>query len=308
MKFEGAIPALFTPYDPAGEVSEDMLRRLVEVYIRAGVNGLYLCGGAGEGVVLKTAERKKVVEAVVGQVRGRLPVIVHVGSVSTDEAVELAAHARKAGADAVASVPPFFYPVSPDGVYFHYLRIAEASHLPLIVYNIPALTGVTVTPSMLSHLMNIPSVMGIKFSSYNLFELGQIALMDGGRLNILSGNDEVFLAALAMGAHGSIGLTHNFMPKLYIEIFEKFKSGRCIEARELQSFAVRVVNLLSKFPVIPAAKEIMRLSGYDCGGCRRPLEPLTEAMSLDLHRQLTELNFFEKKLGLQLIGDWERPQ
>lgn len=298
MKFDGAIPALFTPYDPSGEVSEDMLRRLVEVYIKAGVSGLYLCGASGEGVLLKTSERKKVVGAVVSQVRGRLPVIVHVGSVSTDEAVELAAHAARVGADAVSSVPPFFYPVSSDGIYFHYLRIAEASHLPLIVYNIPKLTGVTVTPNMLSRLLDIPSVMGIKFSSHDLFELGQIALRDGGRVNILSGNDQIFLAALAMGAEGSIGLTHNFMPKLYIDIFEKFKSGCCSEARELQSYSVRVVSILSKFPIIPAAKEIMRLKGYDCGRCRRPLEPLTESMSLDLHKQLTELNFFEKKFGL----------
>lgn len=224
--------------------------------------------------------------------------VVHVGSVSTDEAAELAGHAGEAGADAVASVPPFFYPVSPEGIYSHYLQIAKSSHLPLFVYNIPVLTGVTVTPAILSKLMEIPSVTGIKFSSYNLFELGQMAGLGSGRLNILSGNDEIFLAALAMGAHGSIGLTHNFMPKLYLDIFEKFKSGRWDEARELQSYAVRLISVLVKYPIIAAAKEIMRLSGYDCGNCRRPLEPLSDTQRINLRQELAQLGFFEKKLGL----------
>jgi N-acetylneuraminate lyase len=298
MKLEGAIPALLTPYNSSGEVSEKMLRQLVEVHIRVGANGLYVCGSSGEGVLLKTSERKKVVDVVVAQTGGRIPVIVHVGSVSTDEAMELAGHAGKAGADGISSVPPFFYPVSPEGIYTHYLRVAKSSPLPLIVYNIPALTGVTVTSGMFAKLMGIPGVAGIKFSSYNLFELRQIASLDEGRLNVLSGNDEVFLAALAMGAHGSIGLTHNFMPKLYLDIFQKFKAGRLDEARELQTYAVQVVAVLIKYPAIPAAKEIMHWKGYDCGQCRGPLEMLTDQQRHDLHDDLGKLGFFDRDLGL----------
>ncbi len=298
MKLEGAIPALLTPYTPAGDISEDMLRRLVDVFIRAGVNGLYLCGSSGEGVLLKTSERKKVVEIVLAETRGRIPVVVHVGAISTNQAVELAAHAGKAGADGVASVPPFYYPVSPDGIYTHYLRIAKGGPLPLMVYNIPALTGVTVTCEMFSRLMEIPGVSGVKFSSYNLFELRQIASLDEGRLNVLSGNDEVFLAALVMGAHGSIGLTHNLMPKLYLDIYKNFRSGRWDKARELQSYAVQVVATLVKYPVLPAAKEIMRLKGYDCGQCHGPLEVLTDQQRHDLHNDLVKINFLDKDLGL----------
>ncbi len=298
MKLEGAIPALITPYTAAGEISEEMLRRLVDAFIRVGVNGLYVCGSSGEGVVLKASERKKVLEVVLAQTKGRIPVIAHIGSVSTDEAVDLAAHAGNAGADGVASVPPFFYPVSPDGIYQHYLRISKSSSLPLMVYNLPALTGVTVTSGIFSKLMEIPSVAGIKFSSYNLFEMRQIASLGDGRLNVISGNDEIFLGALAMGAHGSIGLTHNFMPKLYLDIFHNFKSGRWDEARELQNYAVQVVTVLIKYPVIPAAKEIMRLKGYDCGPCRGPLEVLTDQQRHDLHGDLVKIGFLDKNLGL----------
>ncbi len=298
MKLKGAIPALVTPFNAAGEVAEEMLRRLVELHIGVGANGLYLCGGTGEGVLLRAAERKKVVEVAVSQARGRVPVVVHVGCVSTDEAVELAVHAKEAGADAVSSVPPFFYPVSADGIYFHYRRIAESSHLPLFVYNIPSLTGVTVTPAMLTKLMEIPGMIGIKFSSYNLFELRQMVGLDGGRLNVLSGNDEIFLAALVMGAHGSIGLTHNIMPRLYLDIFERFTAGRLEEAQELQGFAVRVISVLLKYPVIAAGKEILRISGYDCGDCRRPLDSLSDTQKISLRQELTQVGFFEKKLGL----------
>ena len=298
MKLQGAIPALITPFDASGEVSEDMLRRLVDMHIRAGVNGLYVCGSSGEGILLKTTERKKVLEVVVAQVKGRIPVIAHVGCVSTDEAVELATHAGKAGADCVASIPPFYYPVSLDGIYTHYSRIAKSSSLPLIVYNIPALTGVTVSPAMFTKLTGIPGVTGIKFSSNNLFELRQIASNGGDKLQVMSGNDEIFLAALTMGSQGSIGLTHNFMPKLYLDIFAKFKSGHLKEAQELQTFAVQVVAVLIKYPVIPASKEIMRLKGYDCGSCRGPLEVLTDQQRHDLRADLEKLGFLDKNLGL----------
>jgi N-acetylneuraminate lyase len=298
MKLQGAIPALVTPYDSSGQVCEDMLRRLVDTHIRAGVNGLYVCGSSGEGPLLKTAERKKAVEVVVSQTKGRIPVIAHVGSLSTDDAVELATHAGKSGADGVASIPPFYYPVSLDGIHAHYSRIAKSSSLPLIVYNIPALTGVTVSPAMFSKLTGIPGVAGIKFSSNNLFELRQIASNGQGKLQVMSGNDEIFLAALTMGAEGSIGLTHNFMPKLYLDIFAKYKSGHLKEAQDLQTYAVQVIAVLIKYPVIPASKEIMRLKGYDCGSCRGPLEVLTDQQRRDLRADLEKLGFLDKDLGL----------
>ena len=301
MRLEGAIPALVTPYNAAGEVSEPVLQNLVDMQIQAGVTGLYLCGGTGEGILLTTSERKRIVEVVVERCGGRVPVIVHVGSPSTREAVELARHACWAGANAVSSVPPFFYPVSPDGIYTHYLRIAESSELPLIVYNIPALTGVTVTPEIMERLFRIPTVTAIKFSSYNLFELGQMLALGEGRLTVLSGNDEIFLAALAMGAHGSIGLTHNFMPGLYLNIFQLFKSGRCDEAQRLQHFAVAVIGTLLKYPMISAAKEILKIFGYDCGQGRGPLECLSDKQLSEMCEELTRLGFFERQLGVRTM-------
>jgi N-acetylneuraminate lyase len=297
MRIHGVLPALLTPYDSEGLVSEEMLRRLVALHIQLGVSGLYICGGAGEGVLLNVAERKLVTEIVVREARKRIPVIVHVGSVRTEDAAQLAAHAEKVGADVIASVPPFFYPCGTEAIHQHYAEIARRCGLPLMLYNIPALTGVTVTPDMMLRFMDIPTVVGMKFSSNDLFQMRQIVELGQG-LNVLSGNDEIFLAALCMGAHGSIGLTLNFMPKLFMDIFNSFQAGDIEKAQKSQFLACRIIAVLSRYSVIPAAKEIMTWRGFNCGRARGPLENLTEEQKKSLRRNLDQLGFFETALGL----------
>lgn len=298
MRFTGILPALMTPFDPTGKVSEEMLCRMVSHYVGIGVNGLYVCGGTGEGVLLTVAERKHVAEIVVREACHRVPVIIHVGAVSTQDAVELAAHAERTGAEAVASVPPFFYRASTEAIFQHYAAIAGQCGLPLLLYNIPTLTGVTVTPHMMTRFMEIPTVIGMKFSSSDLFQMYQILELDHGRLNVLSGIDEIFLAALAMGSHGSIGLTLNFMPKLFAQIFRAFCSGQIEEAQRAQFLACQFIGVLVRYPVISAAKEIMRWKGFDCGQARGPLEILTEEQKSGLRSDLEALHFFERDLGL----------
>lgn len=298
MRLAGILPALITPYDSKGKVSEEMLCRLVAHYVQFGVNGLYVCGGTGEGVLLSLAERKQIAKIVVREARHRIPIIIHVGAVSTQDATELAADAEKVGADAIASLPPLFFPCSTQAIFQHYSTIAGHCGLPLILYNIPALTGVTVTASMMSRFMEIPTVIGMKFSSNDLFQMRQILELDHGRLSVLSGNDEIFLAALAMGSHGSIGLTLNFMPKLFATVFDSFRSGQIEEAQKAQFFACRVIAALVQYPVIPAAKEIMRWKGFDCGQARGPLEAMTEEQKKGLRQDLEALGFFGIDLGL----------
>lgn len=298
MGFRGIYPAVFTPFDSTGAVSESMLRTIIGVFIQCGVDGLYLCGGTGEGLLLTTDERKRVTEIAVDEARGRVTVMVHVGSVASRQAAELARHAKQAGADAVASVPPFYYGVSIDGVMRHYSEIAGACDLPLILYNIPSAVGMTVTPAIMEKLMEIPTVLGIKFSSYDLFSLWQMLRLDGGRLSVFSGNDEVLLSALAAGAHGSIGLTLNLLPRLYVELYKLAMQGNFEGAKPLQDFANQFVRVLVRYPVIPAAKEAMRFIGFDCGQCRGPLETLTDAQSARLREDLKQIGFFERDLGL----------
>lgn len=151
---------------------------------------------------------------------------------------------------------------------------------------------------MMTRFMEIPTVIGMKFSSSDLFQMYQILELDHGRLNVLSGNDEIFLAALAMGSHGSIGLTLNFMPKLFAQIFRAFCSGQIEEAQRAQFLACQFIGVLVRYPVISAAKEIMRWKGFDCGQARGPLEILTEEQKRGLRSDLEALHFFERDLGL----------
>jgi N-acetylneuraminate lyase len=296
MRVNGVLPALLTPFTSAGEISEEILRRLVSHFIQLGVDGLYVCGAAGEGVLLSLAERKKVAEIVTAESRQRIPVIVHVGSIRTEDAAGLAEHAERVGADAIASIPPFFYPSDSEAIFQHYSSIAKRSRLPLLLYNIPALTGVTVTPKMMLQLMEIPTAVGMKFSSNDLFQMRQILDLGGGRLNVLSGNDEIFLAALCMGAHGSVGLTVNFMPKLFMDIYNSFQAGDMERAQKAQFLACRIIGILVQYGVIPAAKEIMAWKGFNCGQARGPLKTPTEEQKKNLRSDLEQLGFFEMSL------------
>ncbi len=298
MHLKGIYPALFTPYDESGSLSEKMLRRIIAAQVAAGVDGIYLCGGTGEGLLLTAAERKRAAEIAVQEANGRVKVVVHVGSIATGDCVELARHAEQVGVDAISSVPPFYYGVSVDGIRQHYAQIAAACKLPLILYNIPTAVSVTVTPDMMARFLDVPTVRGIKFSSYHLFHMWQILQLDSGRLSVFSGNDEVMLGALAMGAHGAIGLTVNLMPGLYRDLYRNVTSGDLAAGRCLQDYANQVIAILLRYPVIPAAKEAMRFKGYDCGACRPPLEQLTADQSARLAAELREVGFWDRDFGL----------
>jgi N-acetylneuraminate lyase len=298
MDFTGVTPALLTPYDSNNKVSEDTLCRLMARYLEIGVNGLYLCGTAGEGVLQTVGERKRIVELAVKETAGKLRIIVHVGAVSTEDAAELAAHAEKVGADAISSIPPFFYRCDTEAIFQHYSAIARRCRLPFLFYNIPSLTGVTVTPKMMARLMDIPTCIGMKFSSNDLYQMRQIIELDSKRLQVVSGHDEVFLPALVMGARAGIGLTPNFMPKLFMEIFACFRAGKLDRAQDAQFLANRIISVVTQYNPIPATKEIMRWKGYDCGVARLPLSSLSGEQKRSLRDQLEALEFFNLELGL----------
>lgn len=296
LKLTGIIPALLTPFDKDGEVNYAMVREIVEFHIANGAAGEYVGGSTGEGFLLTEAERRKLAETVIDQARGRIPVIVQVGALPTAQACRLAAHAQEAGADAISSVPPFYYSVGLAGVKGYYMDVSRASSLPMYVYNIPATTGVNVTPAMFKEICEaIPTVAGMKFTSYNFFEMRQIIDMEirGRRLNVLSGPDEMMVAGLAMGAHGAIGSTYNVLPNLFVEAYNAFRAGDVQKASELQGKANKIIATFLSFPSMSALKEMMRLIGFDCGSARPPLPALSEADKEKLKERLTEVGFFE---------------
>lgn len=275
----GILPALITPMDDDGvEVNYDSLGKLVEQQIRRGVSGFFVCGGTGEGLLLTPEERTRVVAAVVEAAAGRASVIAHIGAMDTATAAKLAGEAVALGVDAVSAVPPIYFRVDDDALVEHYRLIGEAAQgVPLYPYQIPSATGVDLNARLMERLLSIPNLAGIKYSSYNLYDMRNIIELAPGRLSVLSGFDEVCLAALSMGAHGAIGSTYNVMPATFAALYRAMEAGDLAGARELQFRANRVIKALLTAPLIAGLKAVLSAQGIPCGAPRRPQRPLTPA-------------------------------
>ena len=272
--FSGIIPALLTPLTAENGVDTTALRELAEFLLAADVNGFYLCGSTGEGLLLTEQERRQVAETVIDQVRRRVPVIVHVGAPATLMSERLAEHAREAGADAVASIPPFYYAVGRREIEAHYRRIALAARLPLYLYNIPGATQVSLGAPLVCDLVQDGVAQGLKYTSYDQLTFREIVESCPG-LNVLAGPDEMLLPFLVMGAHGGIGTTYNLMPKVFRALYDAWWAGDLERAQALQYQVDRLIMVLRHYSVVPAVKAAMRLRGIDCGSPRAPLMPLT---------------------------------
>lgn len=291
--FRGIWPALATPLDAAEHVDVQATKRLVEYLIGAGVHGLYVGGGTGEGVLLERGDRQRLAEAALSQAAGRIPVIVHVGAVATADAVFLAKHAAQIGAAAVAAVPPFYYSVGLEAIKDHYRLIAETSELPLFLYYIPGTTGVELAAEQIWELCQIEGVAGFKYSSFDLFTFERVLRLAQGNLNTFSGPDQLLTAFKALGVDGAIGSTYNILPAYCVQLYNACEAGDLVEARALQARVNDVIQVYLKHGGIPALKEVLRLMGLDCGYCKRPLGRLTEDQVKALATDLDRVGFWE---------------
>ncbi len=272
----GIYPALPTPMKPGGAVDYAMLEALVDYEIGQGVDGLYVGGSTAESFLLTEDERMKIAETVLRRVAGRLTVIVHTGAGGTDAAIRLSRHAKEHGADAISSVPPIYFKYTTEEIIGYYRDLIEASEMPLVVYNIPAFTGVNMIQGGVRQLFKHPLVVALKHTSTNMYELERI-LAHNPKLVALNGYDEAFLSGLSMGASGMIGSTVNFMARKFIALRDAFLAGRVDEAFHLQREANEIVETLVEVGVFNAVKYAMLLRGVDCGACRGPFKPLSNA-------------------------------
>ncbi len=271
----GIFTALVTPFDGEGRVNHDVLAALVEKNMEDGVTGFYVGGSTGEAFLLTEEERRAILETVAKTVRGRCTVISHVGAIATDEACRLAVHAAGLGVDAVSAISPFYYQFSFPEIQAHYNAICDACGLPMIVYNFPALSGITLTPENIASLRENPHVVGVKHTSMDLFGLERMKAADPALL-VYNGHDEVFLAGLTMGADGAVGTTYNFMGGRFVRIRECFLAGRLTEAQRLQREANEIIGALVQMGVFQGTKYLLARQGIDCGTCRRPFHALSE--------------------------------
>ena len=274
--FTGVMSALASPLREDGGINEKTARDLMRWQLDAGLTGFYVCGATGEGVVKRPEARKRLTEIAVEEAAGRGVVIAHVGAVDMATAVELAAHAAAAGADAISSVPPFFYPYALPEIAQYYTALAEASALPVLVYASP-MAGTLFTRDMVAALMEIEGVTGLKWTNPDYYAMSRIKQIAGGGINVINGPDETLLCGLCMGADGGIGSTYNVMPGLYADLYRHFQAGRLEEARAAQAKANRVIEVLLEFGVLPGVKEMLSVQGFAMGHCTPPLKRFSGA-------------------------------
>ncbi len=233
--FTGCGTALVTPFTASGAVDEAAVRRLAKRQVDAGIHFLVPCGTTGEAPTLSAAERRRVVELVVDEVGGRVPVLAGAGGYDTREVAEAAREMQAAGAAGILSVTPYYNKPTPDGLARHYQAIAEATPLPIVVYNVPGRTGCNVDPATLARLATIPHVVAVKEASGNMTQICEAMRAVPAGFVVLSGDDALTLPAMAVGARGIVSVLSNELPAEMTRMVEAAEANDFARARELHA-------------------------------------------------------------------------
>ena len=266
----GVLPALVTPFTAEEEVDEAALRGLVR-HVLPHVNGVVTCGTTGEFVYLTPEEQRRVLEIVLDEVAGRVPVVAGVGAPSTREAMQLARAAQAAGASAGLVVTPFFLHPSDKGIYQHFYEVASAVDMPIIMYNIPQVVDAYLPRTVVEDLADIPNIVALKDSSGNLTYTMEVLEMTNGRLHVFVGHDEVVLPALAGGCCGMILASAQVFPDVWQQIYAAVQRGDLETARRLQFSVQKLARIICRHGGGVAVKAALNMMGVKVGGPRRPL-------------------------------------
>lgn len=265
---------LFTTFNKDGSIDYDTFAKIERYVLDKGADGVYVGGSSAECFSLTQEERKKVLELAVKVADGK-QVVAHVGAIGTGIACDLAAHAKKAGADAIASVPPFYHGFQPGEIKGYYTAIADASDLPVIIYNVPGTTGVGLSLAQFKDILSDDRVVAVKYTDVNYYTLDRIKKHTGAF--IYSGADECFAYALMAGADGGIGTSMNYCTEKFIAIKEAFDKGDIATAQSEQRKINNCVQAIIETRGLPAMKYMTTVAtGIDVGCCRKPFRELTQ--------------------------------
>ena len=291
MQLKGILPALVTPLQADNRtVNTDAVCKLISSQLKAGANGFYVLGGTGEGLALGRETREVMCESAIKQVAGQKPVIIHVTNMDVKETIAFAQYAERAGADAIASVPPFFFAYRPEDIYLYYKKLAESVSIPLIIYYHPAAQK-EMKAEQIARLFEIDNITGVKWSSGNYYEMMRLKDITNGEMNVINGPDEMLLCGLAAGADAGIGSTYNVMLREFVEIYELFHAGKWKEAQAIQYKVNRVIAEMLDFGVIPGVKSALKRSGIDVGNASFPMRQPTQKEEEKFWEKLQAVDF-----------------
>jgi 4-hydroxy-tetrahydrodipicolinate synthase len=297
-RLEGVHAAVVTPFDKNEEFDEKAFRNLVDWLIGQGINGIVPCGTTGEFSLMTQEERAKVIETCVDQVNGRIPVIAGTGDTSTKLVVNATRHALDVGADAAIIVNPYYMkPKGGKGIYDHYISVAEAVDIPIVLYNIPVATNQYIPWTVIEDLAEVPNIVGFKDSSGDLKYMMSVLEKVGDKIDVVCGWDEVVLPALAAGANGMILASANVIAPYWLDIYRKMREGKLAEARQvmkkIQKFTRHIVATGAQGP-----KVCLNYMGIPVGKTRRPIvmgDTVTYELREELRIELENLGLIEKK-------------
>ena len=280
-KYKGVIPAFYACYDGEGNISPERVRNLTKYFIEKGVKGVYVNGSSGECIYQSVEDKKIVLENVMEEAKGKLTVIAHVACNNTKDSMELAAHAESLGVDAIAAIPPIYFRLPEYAIAEYWNDISSAApNTDFVIYNIPQLAGVALTPSLFAEMRKNPNVIGVKNSSMPVQDIQMFKQDAGEDYIIFNGPDEQFISGRLIGAEGAIGGTYGAMPDLFLKMNEHLVNGNLEEARKMQYDINAIIYKMvsghgNMYAVIKAI--LKENENLDLGSVRKPLAGLIES-------------------------------
>ena len=287
--FKGSGVALATPMKENGEINFDSMEKLIEAQIAGGTDALIVCGTSGEAPTLDDPEHLDAIDFAVKVTKGRIPVIAGTGSNNTAHAVMMSEESEKRGADGLLLVTPYYNKATQDGLYVHYRKIASATKLPCIVYNVPTRTATNVLPETMARLArDQENIVAIKEASGNISQVAKLAALTDGILDIYSGNDDQIVPLCSLGGIGVISVLANVAPRQTHDMVMFCLEGKWDEARKLQLKALPLVEqLFIEVNPIPV-KAALNMQGFEAGSPRLPLTELTDAHKETLRKAMID--------------------
>ena len=287
-KLRGCGTALVTPFARDEAIDEEALARLVDYQIEGGVDFLVPCGTTGESVTMSDDEQARVVELTIKASAGRVPVVAGAGGYNTREAIHRVKRYAELGADAILSVTPYYNKPTQEGLYEHYRAIAEASSVPIILYNVPGRTGCNLEPATVARLADVDRIIGIKEASGNISQIGEIASLVAGSFRIFAGDDSVVLPVTALGGVGVVSVASNLLPRQVSDLAHACVAGLYDQARSLNRSLLPIFKAMfietSPIPV----KAALAMIGMIEEVYRLPLVPIAESNRARLKQTLVE--------------------
>lgn len=294
MRFQGCGTALLTPFRPDLSLDEETFRALVRRQIEAGIHFLVPCGTTGENPTLEPDEHRRVVEITLEEAKGKRPVLAGCGGYHTGEVVALARDLEALGVDGILSVTPYYNKPTQEGLYQHFLAIANAVKIPIIVYNVPGRTGVNVEPATMRRLAEIDNIVGVKEASGNIAQQASLCATLPPDFVVLSGDDAITLALAAMGGKGVISVVSNVIPAEMAALAQACLDGRFADARALQRqwLPLMEVNFIESNPI--PVKWAMARMGLLSPVYRLPMVPPTSASRDRIEKVLSDSGLLSK--------------